>query len=51
MDKVYRTFVNVSDLSNTIIELSKIKYNGILHAGPLAVYSVFYNKRENKARK
>ncbi len=44
---VYRTFVNVSDLSNAIIELTKIKFNGILHAGPIhkESYYTFYKKR------
>lgn len=44
---VYKTFVNVNDLSSTIIELTNIKFNGILHAGPLhkESYYTFYKKR------
>ncbi|QFG00193.1 NAD-dependent epimerase/dehydratase family protein [Psychrobacillus glaciei] len=44
---VYRTFVNVNDLSSAIIELTKIKFNGILHAGPIhkESYYSFYKKR------
>ncbi|WP_144510519.1 sugar nucleotide-binding protein [Bacillus sp. FJAT-22090] len=44
---VYRTFVNVNDLSNMIIELTNINFNGILHAGPIhkESYYTFYKKR------
>jgi dTDP-4-dehydrorhamnose reductase len=44
---VYRTFVNVNDLSSTILELSRIKFNGILHAGPIhkESYYTFFKKR------
>ena len=44
---VYRTFVNVNDLSSAIIELTKIKFNGILHVGPIhkESYYTFYKKR------
>jgi dTDP-4-dehydrorhamnose reductase len=44
---VYRTFVNVNDLSSTILELSMINFNGILHVGPKQKesYYTFYKKR------
>jgi dTDP-4-dehydrorhamnose reductase len=44
---VYRTFVNVNDLSSAILELSKIRFNGILHAGPIhkESYYTFFKKR------
>jgi dTDP-4-dehydrorhamnose reductase len=44
---VYRTFVNVNDLSSAILELSNIKFNGILHAGPIhkESYYMFFKKR------
>lgn len=44
---VFRTFVNVNDLSNAILELTKIKFNGVLHAGPLQKesYFKFHKKR------
>lgn len=44
---VYRTFVNVNDLSSAIIELTEIRFNGILHAGPIRKesYYTFYRKR------
>ncbi|MET3727086.1 dTDP-4-dehydrorhamnose reductase [Fictibacillus halophilus] len=44
---VYRTFVNVNDLSSAILELSKIEFNGILHAGPIhkESYYSFFKKR------
>lgn len=44
---VYRSFVNVDDLSNAILELAKNDVTGILHAGPLKKdsYYSFYKKR------
>ncbi|MFJ8067310.1 sugar nucleotide-binding protein [Psychrobacillus sp. NPDC096426] len=44
---VYRTFVDINDLSSTIIELTKIKFKGILHVGPIhkESYYSFYKKR------
>lgn len=44
---VYKTFVNVNDLSSAIIELTNIKFTGILHAGPIhkESYYTFYKKR------
>lgn len=44
---VYRTFVNVQDLSNAILELCEIDYNGILHVGPIhkESYYTFFKKR------
>lgn len=47
---VFRSFVNINDLSSVILELSKIKLNGILHAGPLhkESYYTFYKKRLGK---
>lgn len=43
----YRTFVNVNDLSTAIIELTKINFTGVLHAGPIhkESYYTFYKKR------
>lgn len=45
-ENVYRTFVNVNDLSSAILELCKTKFNGVLHAGPLHKESYFtFNKK------
>ncbi|WP_157967340.1 sugar nucleotide-binding protein [Paraliobacillus zengyii] len=44
---MYRTFVNIEDLSKVILELSNIDFNGILHVGPLQKesYFTFYKRR------
>lgn len=44
---VYRTFVNVDDLSDAILELCKIDFTGTLHAGPIhkESYYTFFKKR------
>lgn len=46
-EDVFRTFVNVNDLSSSILELSKKKFNGTLHVGPKSIesYYTFFNKR------
>ncbi|MCA0987353.1 sugar nucleotide-binding protein [Guptibacillus algicola] len=46
-EDVYRTFVNVTDLSCSILELPEMKYNGTLHVGPqdkVSYYSFFKNR-------
>lgn len=46
---VYRTFVNVDDLANAILELCMVNFTGTLHAGPTQKesYYTFYMKRFN----
>ncbi|WP_416729777.1 sugar nucleotide-binding protein [Fictibacillus sp. JL2B1089] len=44
---VYRTFVNVDDLANAILELCMVNFRGTLHVGPTQKesYYTFYMKR------
>jgi dTDP-4-dehydrorhamnose reductase len=44
---VYKTFVNVDDLANAILELSMMNFTGTLHVGPTQKesYYTFYMKR------
>lgn len=46
-EDVFRTFVNVHDLSRAILELSEMTFTGTLHVGPQykESYYTFFNKR------
>jgi dTDP-4-dehydrorhamnose reductase len=44
---LYRTFVNVEDLANAILELSLMEFTGTIHVGPSQIesYYSFYKRR------